>query len=225
VIDFDRNIIFTHPKKCGGTTIEAAFGWKNRDFQTKMMGLLSKSPDRHLKKYAKRVSALYGLTKHAGMATHVYIAEKFRRGSSDEFFKFTCVRNPWDAAVSLFFFMKYNRFMSFEDFINSHYAHYLGKPHYLSYLLEPHYGFLDVEKFLFVGPQYTMDYIIRYETYADDCAWIYNTFDIRPPKKAKHAYSRPAYSKDYKVMYKRDDIIEQVAQLAESSIRLFGYTF
>jgi len=100
-----KNTIFFWVPKTGGTSI---------------FNVLKRYGCRKLKK-----PGLFNKFNNTGMVTfgHVDIQSLLKKNIiSAEFFKksfkFGFVRNPWDRLVSLYFYLKYNRLMSFEVFCN-----------------------------------------------------------------------------------------------------------
>jgi hypothetical protein len=89
--DLKKNIIFTHPPKCGGTSIE------------KLLGYLDE----------RRENPEIGFLKHASLKRHV--EEVSKTHEIDCFFKFSIVRNPWDRAVSYYNHVKYKAYEYYKE--------------------------------------------------------------------------------------------------------------
>ena len=167
--DLDKKIIFTHPKKCGGTSVE------------KLLGFL---------KLRDKVPSI-GPFKHASLATHIdKLADK--NISTDDFLKFSIIRNPWDRAVSFYNHYKYRQYdfliqqqqtenismpevvedarsLSFKDFI----------------FKQSIYNFnsnLSTIPYMFFNGKYCMDYVIRLESIKKDLHDLQHKLqiDLRP---------------------------------------------
>ena len=86
MIDLQKKIIFIHPRKTGGTTIESAFGWHPRCYRNET------------KKEKDPKQTWFLKFKHASLTQHINTIESLGYKESD-FFKFACIRNPWDLMV------------------------------------------------------------------------------------------------------------------------------
>ena len=91
-IDHDKKIIFLHPNRCGGKSIE--------------LSLFNRSPEK-------------GSADHNGPEKYV---DTFGLDVWNNYYKFGFCRNPWDKIVSLFFYRKNNQkkefvFKSLSDYL------------------------------------------------------------------------------------------------------------
>jgi hypothetical protein len=196
MIDIDRKIIFTHPQKTGGTTIESAFRW-----HPKYKSL------NHRESYKQ----FFRQMKHASLSYYICLLNQLGYDYRD-FFKFTCVRNPWDAAVSLFFFHKKKgesiAMGSFDDFL-------LAIFKYLD-------CFLDAKFFYFHNGEYKIDYVIRYENYKEDTEKVLRKYgvdwneNLNTGIKPENLLYKDLYNEKTKKM---------VENKAKDLINLFGYKF
>lgn len=212
--DLNKKIIFTHPPKCAGTSIEDLFGW--RDLTSE---------------YAIRK---FRRIRHASLKTHVDELVSLNEDVSD-YFKFSCIRNPWDTAVSFFYhdkyseitrfkennpteelpsFLKFVEYSSFEEYINYQYKRY-----------KTEYNFLETKKFLYLEGQYSLDYIVRYENYELCINWLKQKYTIQ--KEMQHFNKQINKPKDlsYRDYYTTNELIEKVAEMAKTTICLFNYSF
>tara|TARA_A200000159_G_scaffold156033_1_gene170503 strand:+ start:1593 stop:2144 length:552 start_codon:yes stop_codon:yes gene_type:complete len=80
MISFDKQFIFLHPGKCGGSTIKHEFLAASRKHQFDIL---------HTKQH-KTLDFFLNLIVDRNL-------------DPDDFFKFTIVRNPWDRAVSWYY--------------------------------------------------------------------------------------------------------------------------
>ena len=185
MIDVERKIIFTHPQKCGGTTIEAAFGWRDE--------------------------CVYDKIKHASLTEQIELVESLGHKSTD-FFKFSCVRNPWDIIVSWYFYDKHYDYAaargSFEE--------------YAIIVLNRHTNRLDIKPFLYHCETYSIDYVIRFENYKEDTQKIFDKFNVNWIED-HNTQIRP---KDTPYQEVHTELTrELVYEKASHSIELFGYEF
>jgi len=134
----------------------------------------------------------------------------------NNYFKFGNIRNPWDRAVSSYFFKKDTRHniphdMSFEDFIK-HKKH--GKPKSL-------YEWFCIDE-LQVDYKSNM-YFIRYENLYKDILKICDILNLKPKEKLQHQ-KKSNRNTDYRTYYNEEtkQIVEEIYQ---DDIRFFNYTY
>ena len=153
--DLDKKIIFTHPMKCGGTSIEKLLGF---------LELRLKFPS--VKPF-----------KHASLSVHIDKLTN-KNISTDDFLKFSIIRNPWDRAVSFYNHYKYRQYdffiqrqqaknismpeavedarsLSFKHFIFKHCAHNFNSN-------------ASTIPYMFFDGKYCMDHVIRLESIKKD---------------------------------------------------------
>jgi hypothetical protein len=196
MFDIKNKIIFTHPQKTGGTTIESAFRWH---------------PKYKTSKDINAYRSFFQMIKHASLSQHIFQLEKLGYNHKD-FFKFTCVRNPWDAAVSFYlFFRKEKRqiaMSSFQDFLLE--------------VCSDKDSFLNASFFYFHNGEYCIDYVIRYENYKEDAEKIFKKYGVDWNENF-HTGIRPknlCYKNFYNEFTKK--IVENKAN---DLIKLFNYKF
>jgi hypothetical protein len=196
MIDIERKIIFTHPQKTGGTTIESAFGWHPKD-----------KPLNYRDSYRN----FFLQIKHSSLSYHIYLLNKSEHDYRD-FFKFACVRNPWDAAVSFYFFFKKNGMRialgSFEDFLLE--------------VCKERDSFLDAKFFYFHNGKYEIDYVIRYENYKEDTEKVLKKYGVDWHENFNTG-TRPE-NLPYQDLY-NEKTKKMVENKAKDLINLFGYKF
>jgi hypothetical protein len=199
MIDFDKKIIFTHYPKCAGTTIEAAFNWHPSCFKKKS-------------KEKRNATIVFKKFKHASLEQHIRYIEKSSDLSSEQFFKFTCIRNPWDLAVSWYFFQRYNKRKiaqcSFEEYVEKRCKES---------------DFLNIKPFLFHKNNYSIDYVIRYENYEEDTQKIFDKYKVTWNKNF-NTKSRPPNT-PYKNFYNNLNTKNMIEEKSKTMIELFGYKF
>ena len=208
MIDLDKKIIFTHHPKCGGTTIEAAFGWHPREKRIREKKIVESD-------YIDWFSNI----KHAFLEAHVEIL-KSKNINYKDFFKFTCVRNPWDLMVSRFFHD--NRAFDVNDGIKK-----LTFDEYVNRRLHKDRPktakILNFTPFLFYNNEFCMDYVIRFENYKEDVNKVLKQFNVKWPgmnynvSKEKKGH--------YRTFYKNPKTRKLVEEAGKDVIELFGYEF
>lgn len=198
--DLDCKYIFTHPPKCAGASV------------AKTLGLFG-GPQPHplLSRYKK--------LQHAHLSAHISELNKLQLNWQD-FYKFSVARNPWDRAVSRYFFEQTHTHhfngLSFEQYIIQCYNSSIEKGH-------PHSHFT-IKPYLFHENKYIMDHIIMQENFDHDLAIAmknlnienYNTYHINQKT------IRP--TKDYRNFY-NDATKNMVTEMAKDSIEIFSYKF
>jgi len=210
--DLNRKIIFTHPPKCAGTSIEDMFGWipDSQDSQS---------------------IASYKKIRHSSLQDHVNAIKNAGENISD-FFKFSCIRNPWEVAVSFFYhdknyetlrfkqnnqtqelptLLKIAETNSFEDYINYQYRRYKND-----------YNFLETDKFFLIEKKYFIDYVVRYESFELDIAQLKEKYCLNVI--TSHC-NKGEEREHYKKYYNSIEIINKVKEMANTTIELFGYSF
>jgi hypothetical protein len=225
--DLEKKVIFTHPPKCAGTTIEVAFKWHPSQYLNTPASLdpnqpVSASPAKvqGLSCSEKHIFIKY---KHASLEEHISCLNYFDIDHS-EFFKFTCVRNPWDIAVSRYLFnvLHSDRFDK-HDFKNMTFSEWLN----FRFLEQDSNKtkVLNLKPFTHFKDEYAVDFVVRFENYRDDFEELVKRFDITYPEKKYNSSGRAGIQKDYRIFYKTDKDIQLVADTAKDFIELFNYTF
>lgn len=220
MFDVFRKIIFTHPPKCAGTSIEGLFGWH---------------PSTH--KDADRIAYLeyFRKWKHASLDNHLNELLLMRQDIS-KYFVFSCIRNPWDRAVSWYFHNKIKEPIKFKK--NNPDKVLPGKLKAIQESSFDEFMILDYERvrcggrnmlttkpFIFSESGRMPNLIIRYENYIDELTTIAVKFDLdMDTMTSLNANLRPK-RKHYTEYYSNDRSISLVAKMSEDSIDDFGYKF
>jgi hypothetical protein len=209
--DLDKKIIFTHPHKCGGTSIESILGF---------LSLREKNPGIHA-------------FKHGSLEMHI---DKIKLKGLDPstFFKFSIIRNPWSRAVSFYNHNKYKEFyyyaneatdreipthvrdarcMTFKEFVLKYYKHDFNSK-------------VSTKPYMFLGDKFSLDYIIRLENLKEDLLRIKDLLQIGLDVDIPCLNNTDEYAirKNYQSYYDLEtkNIIEK---LFEWDINTFGYKF
>jgi hypothetical protein len=202
--DIERKIIFTHFPKTGGTTIEAAFGWHPNTSLNKGADYIE-----HFKKF-----------KHASLGEHIQALEEMGLDYKG-FFKFGCVRNPWDIIVSRYFHDKIEACASdapqeLKSIVS------LGFDDYVKCRLKDK-EWLDVGPFV-MHKNAGLDFVIRYENYKEDSEAIFKQFGVEWPLQNYNVKSRPQGT-HYRNLFTTQHAIDCVKIAAKTFIDLYGYEF
>lgn len=196
--DLDCKYIFTHPPKCAGASV------------AKTLGVLHESHP---------LFSRYKKFQHAHLSDHISELDKHQL-NWQEFYKFSVARNPWDRAVSRYFFEQTHNglssSLSFDQYII----------HCYNFSIEEGYvhSHFAIKPYLFYENKYIMDHIIMQENFDHDLALAmkhlnlenYNTYHVNQKTV------RP--SKDYRHFY-NDATKNMTAEMAKDSIEIFGYKF
>ncbi len=129
----------------------------------------------------------------------------------DGYYKLAIERNPWDAVVSLFYWMRRNgKVDSFERFLAMPNLETLARRNYQAYHL---------------GGKVAVDRLLRFETLADDLAEVWTHLGLPGAPDLPHAKAgaRPAGS-DYRDLYDAASA-ERVRALFAPVIAECGYEF
>ena len=220
MFDLSRKIIFTHPQKCAGTSVEGLFGWLPKQQEP------NNKPE-YLEYFRK--------WKHASLDEHLNELRLIGEDTSS-YFIFSCVRNPWDRAVSWYYHSKVKsviRFKrnnpgkeipekmaeiqgcSFEEFIIDDYERVKGGG----------FNALSIRPFIFSATGIKPDLIIRYENYAEELHAVAKKYGLDASTAERlNADARPNGS-GYRVHYLNSELISIVAEMGSDSIDDFGYKF
>jgi hypothetical protein len=205
MFDLDRKIIFTHPQKCGGTSIEAAFGWHPKY-----------STDKSDNYYT-----LFKTFKHTSLTKHIQHIETLGY-SKDDFFKFTCVRNPWDMAVSRFHHDK-------KDKNVSNYVKNMNFDEYIEFkcnqqIKNEKIKFLNIDMFVHHKNQLCIDYVIRLENYEKDFKILKEKFKVELPQQHFN-YRNKTKDDIYQNYYSNPKTKKLVEEASQTLIKMFGYKY
>lgn len=129
----------------------------------------------------------------------------------DGYYKFAIERNPWDAVVSLFYWMRRSgKVGSFEQFLTMPNIEQLASRNYQAYHLKG---------------EVAVDRVLRFEQLTDDLAevWRHLSLPGEPALPRAKAGARPRGS-DYRELY--DDLsADRVRRTFARQIEELGYTF
>lgn len=152
-----------------------------------------------------------GQHKHLSAADY---CNAYGRENIEPLFRFSCIRNPWDRLISVYFFWKgigHIKSDKLDEFDPHEFEKMLKLPHaHTSYT-----KFLSIENKLFV------DFLMRFESLDDDFARVCEALglsgvDLPHKNKSNHAPYRSYYDTRLKNI---------VAQLHEEDISIFKYSF
>ncbi len=202
MLSLKHNFLFVHIPKTAGNAIQTVLHGYSEDEIVKTQPWQD-----GVERFQVR-SRSYELEKHSPL-------KDYRRELGDELFqrlfKFTCVRNPWDRAISFFFSphrgdVRWDR-KKFKKFLKE---------------LEPTGNYLALNR----GAQNTpvfenVDYVMRYETLQDDFRAVCDRIGIPPTDLPVRNKS----SRDHYARYYDDYLIEFVRSRFREEIEYFGYEF
>lgn len=199
MISFQKQFLFVHIPKTAGNSIQSIL----RDYSEDEIVALRGEQD-GIERFGLR-NPNYKVRKHSTLA-------EYRMALGEEQFgplyKFACVRNPWDRMVSYYFrptrdLMSWNR-KEFKKMILNAFS-------VVDYLR------LAEEE----DPFRNVDYVMRFETLADDFRHVCAALDI--PAAPLPQYNRS--SREHYAKYYDDELRELVRKRFAPEIERFGYTF
>lgn len=129
----------------------------------------------------------------------------------DDYYKVAIERNPWDAVVSLFYWLRRNdKVDTFERFLQMPNIEQLARRNYQAYHL---------------GGEVAVDRVLRFERLAEDVAdlWQHLSLPGEPILPRAKAGARPSGS-DYRELYD-DDSADLVRRVFSRQIEELGYEF
>jgi hypothetical protein len=208
MISHKLKCIFVHIPKCGGTSLEDVI-WMNESERTPenlWMGFIDKYNNKYQTGGLQHLAAFQ-------------IREEVGYSVFSDYFKFAIVRNPWDKAVSQFFYIKKRK-----DLMK-----YIGlkeKDSFKKYLekiqKKLHVQWDKQVRFLVDGDgQKIVDFIGRFENYSADANFILTRLGLSgveiPHRKRGE---RGGYHEYYD-----DESMEIVAHLYKEDIEFLNYSF
>jgi hypothetical protein len=206
MISYERNCIFVHIPKTGGTSIESVIWPGARSERELWMGFVAPMHNKY----------------QTGGLQHL-LARQIRMEVGDDIFarafKFTIVRNPWERAVSQFCYMA--RRADLREFVGleaeASFDRYLER---ISSRL--HVQWQEQADFVLdENGDMLVDFVGRFETLAADAARIFER--VGSPGAAL-PHENKGIHEPYQAYYD-DARRERVAEMYQRDIRLFGYTF
>jgi len=200
MISFQKRFLFVHIPKTAGNSIQSVL----RDYSEDELVALRKEQD-GIERFGLRNSK-YKIKKHSTLW-------EYREALGDEqfrgFYKFTCVRNPWDRMVSYYFTPTQNP----ETWNRKKFRGTISKAVSVADYLRLDDGEQD--------PFANVDCIMRFENLTDDFRSLCSRLEISPPTLPRYNRStREHYSKYYD-----DELRELVRTRFGEEIDLFGYKF
>ena len=209
--DLNKKFIFTHPPKCGGTSIEDLFGF---------LQLREKYPS---------VNAF----KHASLKTH--LEHLTNKGvDAESFLKFSIIRNPWDRAVSFYNHNKYKEYNYFtNEAVNKEVPQHIKdsrqmtfKEFVLKYYKNDFNSEVVTKPYMCLQDKFSLDYVVRLENLEEDLFIIKDKLHLELNQNIPHINNSDKFlkRKPYKEYYDKETI-KVVEKLFEWDINNFGYTF
>ena len=129
----------------------------------------------------------------------------------DRYFTFAIERNPWDKAVSRYFWDRYR--------------HLDEDPGFSTFLREVPKWKLTTFGLYSARGKIIVDEVLRYESLAQELGRVWDRLGIFPPDPSlKLGGTRPEWARDYRVMYGDGDA-EFIARVCSREIAAFGYRF
>ena len=200
MISSQNRFLFVHIPKTAGNSIQSVL----RDYSEDQLVALRKEQD-GIERFGLR-NPKYKIKKHSTLSEYreALGAEQFR-----SFYKFTCVRNPWDRMVSYYF----TPTQSLETWNRKKFHDMISKAVSVADYLR-----LDDEE---QDPFANVDCIMRFENLIDDFRTVCSRLEISTATLPRYNRStREPYSKYYD-----DELRELVRTRFAAEIERFGYTF
>src|SRR5687768_4779420 len=205
MISHSHQCIFVHIPKCGGTSIENVIWPEPRNTSDLWMGFVSKFHNKY------QTGGLQHLIA-------IQIWEEVGEAVFNSYFKFTIVRNPWDKAISQYFYMRQRpdlrEYIGMKE--DDPFKVYLGLTR-----KKLHVQWEKQHKFFKDHNGETMvDYIGRLETMQQDTSNIFERLGIKSEVLHVNATRHQHYSEYYD-----DESMEMVGEMYKEDIEILGYSF
>lgn len=202
MISFQKRFLFVHIPKTAGNSIQSVL----RDYSEDELVALREEQD-GVERFGLR-NPKYKLRKHSTLAEY---GAALGEAEFASLYKFTCVRNPWDRMISLYFTPTQNPVA--------------WDPKKFRKIIEKA---LPVSDYLWLNerergndPFQNVNYIMRFENLAEDFRAVCAALDISPVTLPQYNRSnREHYSKYYD-----KNLRELVHARFAAEIERFGYTF
>jgi len=200
MISFQKHFLFVHIPKTAGNSIQSVL----RDYSEDQLVALRKEQD-GIERFGLR-NPKYKIKKHSTL-------KEYREALGEEqfrtFYKFTCVRNPWDRMISYYFTPTQNP----ETWSRKKFRGIISKAVSVADYLRLDEGEVD--------PFANVDYVMRFENLSEDFRSVCSRLDISPSTLPRYNRStRERYSKYYD-----DELRELVRTRFAREIERFGYKF
>jgi hypothetical protein len=200
MISFQKSFLFVHIPKTAGNSIQSIL----RDYSEDELVALRDEQD-GVERFGLR-NPKYKVRKHSTLAEYKAALVEVQFG---QLYKFTCVRNPWDRMVSLYFTPTQN--MGAWD--RKKFRKVISKALSVADYLRLSKGKED--------PFRNVDFIMRFENLSDDFRTVCRALGISPAALPQYnRSSREHYSKYYD-----DELREWVRTRFAAEIERFGYAF
>ena len=200
MISFQKRFLFVHIPKTAGNSIQSVL----RDYSEDELVALRGEQD-GIERFGLR-NRNYKIKKHSTLAEYRAALGEMEFGS---LYKFTCVRNPWDRMISLYF----TPTQKTETWDRNKFRKIISRALPVANYLRLDKGRGD--------PFANVNYIMRFENLAYDFRAVCAALDISPAPLPRYNRShREHYSKYYD-----DELRELVGARFAAEIERFGYTF
>jgi len=200
MISFQKRFLFIHIPKTAGNSIQSIL----RDYSEDELVALRSEQD-GIERFGLR-NPKYKIKKHSTLAEYKAALGEAQFGG---LYKFTCVRNPWDRIVSLYFTPTQDMGAWHRKKLRKVISKALSVAEYLQ---------LDKGE---RDPFDNADYVMRFENLADDFRTVCGALGISPTTLPQYnRSSREHYSKYYD-----DELRELVRTRFAAEVERFGYTF
>lgn len=228
IISHRHRFVFVKPRKVAGTSIEIALSTacgpddvitpfalaEDEELRGRLGGRAPQNGRIPLRDLRVRDWASWARRlRRPTPREHAYVPEAMRRTGPrwDEYLKFSIARNPWDKAVSHYFWCLTTgeSRAPFSEWLRVFHAN----------------GRLTNWPFYALGDEPVLDVILRYEHLDEDFRQLCDRLGIEVPSlpRSKHV-QRPSWARDHRVMYDDHDA-EFLAMACRNEIAAFGYDF
>lgn len=207
----DKKLIFTHPHKCGGTSIEDSLGF-----------LI-------LREQYTSITPI----KHASLEEHFKILTG-KGLDTNQFFKFSIIRNPWDRAVSFYNHCKYKAHSSFvlqgKENELPRYVEDARQMTFKEYVLTNYKRTFNSDRntkpYMLIQDNFCLDYVIKLENFKADISNINDKLGIDLSAGLPHLNNADKFldRKHYSEYYD-EETIDFIGNLFEWDIKTFDYKF
>ena len=162
----------------------------------------------------------YELNYNLKHASALKLKEHLHEDMWNDYYKFACVRNPWDRTVSSYHWIKSKEKLhdlSFNKYVNLMYKHKDDKSHKFSHMFQPQSSFITSP-----NGEIIIDYVIQFEKIQEGIDNVSSSIGINLGTIKKHNVT--SHHKHYRKYY-TTETQDMVHECYADDVQLFDYKF
>ena len=224
IISHKYRFVFMRPHKVGGTSVHLALSFQSGEYDTvselnnMKIGWMDEGCEdyyRHLSMRANKVKC-----PHDGLEQ---VKEKYGAYYFKRYKKISIIRNPWDAQVSAFLYLKsQNGNQEYRSIIDGDSA--FCKSEFKKHILSRK-KIWNIDKYCFLNGNFVLDFVLKFERLEEDYKDLCKEIGIEYIKLPRAKCMVRSNDMHYSEYYDDDDVISLVEELNRKTIDYFKYEF